>query len=110
MSCSVGAGKRQMGLVRTVDDVMVLAIKNAQAAFSGAAVDMALYCNQIVEVDGLMIDNPDLGARNIYMVQKVRVAGGDWTKANKFTKIWASETPMPRAKVRGSAAIRASRR
>jgi len=93
-----GAGERQMGLVRTADNVMILAIKNSQAAFSGAAVDMALYCNQIVEVDGLLIDNPALGARNVYMVQKVRVAGGDWSKANKFTKVWASENPNAKGK------------
>jgi hypothetical protein len=49
-------------------------------------VDIALYCNQTVEVDGLMIDNPDIGARNVYMVQKVRVAGGDWAKENPETK------------------------
>ena len=93
-----GAGKRQMGLVRTADNVMILAIKNAQAAFSGAAADMALYCNQTVEVDGLLIDNPDLGARNVYMVQKVRVDGGDWVKANKFTKLWAKDNPDAKGK------------
>ena len=93
-----GAGKRQMGLVRTADNVLVLAIKNSQAAFSGAAADMALYCNQTVEVDGLLIDNPDLGARNVFMVQKVRTAEGDWVKANKFTKLWAKEYPDAKGK------------
>jgi len=93
-----GAGKRQMGLVRTADNVLVLAIKNSQAAFSGAAVDMALYCNQMVEVDGLMMTDPDLGTRNVYLVQKVRVGDGEWAKANQFTKVWASQNPDAKGK------------
>lgn len=93
-----GAGSRQMGLVRTADDALVLSLKNSQAAFSGAAVDLAPYCNQIVEVDGLMIEDPDLNARNIYQVQKVRVGSGDWAKANTFTKVWASENPDAKGK------------
>lgn len=93
-----GAGFRQMGLKRTADDVLVIALKNSQAAFSGAAVDLALYCNQIVEVDGLMIEDPELMARNLYQVQKVRVDGGDWVKANKFTKVWAQENPEAKGK------------
>lgn len=93
-----GAGFRQMGLLRSADDVLVLAIKNSQPAFSGAAVDMVPYCNQTVEVDGLMIEDPELGANNLYMVQKVRVADGEWTKANKFTKVWAKENPEARGK------------
>ena len=88
-----GGGFRQMGLVRSVDDVFVLALKNSQAAFSGASVDLALYCNQTVEVDGLMIEDPDLNTRNIYQVQKIRVGDGDWAKANKFTKVWKAENP-----------------
>jgi hypothetical protein len=93
-----GAGKRQMGLVRTADNVLVLAIKNSQPAFSGAAVDMALYCNQTVEVDGLLINNPDLGARNVYMVQKVRVGDGEWAKANQFTAVWAKQNAQAKGK------------
>ena len=93
-----GAGTRQMGLVRSADNVLVLAIKNVQAAFSGAAVDMAPYCNQTVEVDGLMIEDPELGAHNVYLVQKVRVGDGDWVKTNQFTKVWARENPQAKGK------------
>lgn len=93
-----GAGKRQLGLLRSADDVMVLPLKNGQAAFSGAAVDLAPYCNQVVEVDGLLIEDPDLNSRNIYMVQKIRVDGGDWKKANQFTKVWAGENPEAKGK------------
>jgi len=93
-----GAGKRQIGLIRSADNVMVLAIKNSQPAFSGAAVDMAPYCGQLVEVDGLMIDDPDLNARNLYMVQKVRIGDGEWAKANQFTRVWARENPEAKGK------------
>lgn len=93
-----GAGSRQMGLIRSADNVLVLAMKNGQAAFSGAAVDLAPYCNQLVEVDGLMIDDPDLNARNLYMVQQVRVGDGDWARANQFTKVWAKNNPDAKGK------------
>ncbi|UWQ90176.1 hypothetical protein K3727_15450 [Rhodobacteraceae bacterium M382] len=93
-----GAGKRQLGLLRSADNVMVLPLKNGQAAFSGAAVDLAPYCGQTVEVDGLLIDDPDLNAKNIYMVQKVRVDGGEWSKTNQFTKVWAKENPEAKGK------------
>jgi len=87
-----------MGLLRSADNVLVLAIKNAQAAFSGAAVDIAPYCNQIVEVDGLMIEDPELGAHNVYLVQKVRVGDGAWVKTNQFTKVWTRENPQAKGK------------
>lgn len=93
-----GAGNRQMGLLRTADDVLVLGFKNNQPAFSGAAFDLSLYCNQTVDVDGLMIEDPDLGATNIYMVQKIRPQGGEWKKASQFTKNWAKENPEAKGK------------
>ncbi|MGR3616820.1 MAG: hypothetical protein ACU0BB_12345 [Paracoccaceae bacterium] len=93
-----GAGKRQMGLLRTADDVLLLGFKNNQPAFSGAAVDLAQYCNQVVDVDGLLIEDPDLGATNIYMVQKIRAEGGEWKKASQFTKVWAKENPEAKGK------------
>ncbi|MEO0866578.1 MAG: hypothetical protein AAFY39_18815, partial [Pseudomonadota bacterium] len=60
-----GAGKRQLGLLRTADDVLVLAMKNSQPAFTGAAVELQPYCNQTITVDGLLIDDPDLGATQL---------------------------------------------
>lgn len=94
-----GAGKRQMGLLRTEDDVFVLALKNRQAAFSGAAADLAPYCGQVVEVDGLLLDDPDLNAKNMYLVQSIRPVGSqDWAKANQFTKVWAKENPEAKGK------------
>ncbi len=93
-----GAGKRQLGLLRSADGVLVLAVKNGQPAFSGAAVDLAPFCGREIEVDGLLIDNPELGARNIYMVQRLREPGGAWRKANRFTRVWARENPGAKGK------------
>lgn len=94
-----GAGTRQMGLVRTADDVMILAMKNSQANFMGAARDLALYCNQTVTVDGLLIDDPDLGAKNVYLVQTILAPGMDAPiKANKGSKLWAEEHPEAKGK------------
>jgi hypothetical protein len=88
-----GGGNRQLGLLRSVDDVLVLPNKNGQPAFSGAAVDLAPYCNQTVQVDGLLIEDEDLGARNVYLVQRVRTADGTWAQADQFTKVWEKNHP-----------------
>lgn len=89
-----GNGTRQMGLLRSADDVLVLVMKNSQANFMGGARDMALYCNQTVQVDGLLIDDPDLNAKNIYLVQRVKPEGAsEWVRANKGSKLWAEDHP-----------------
>ena len=89
-----GVGKRQMGLLRSADNVLVLAMKNNQPAFTGAAVELAPFCNQTVTVDGLLIDDPDLGAKNLYLVQMIKAEGTDkWVKARKWTKQWAKANP-----------------
>ncbi|MEX0281841.1 MAG: hypothetical protein AB3N13_11725 [Arenibacterium sp.] len=93
-----GAGKRQMGLIRTVDNVMVLPLKNSQPAFSGAATDLAPFCNQTVTVDGLLLEDPDLLATNLYQVQTITTADGETVKANQFTKKWAQEYPEAKGK------------
>jgi hypothetical protein len=93
-----GDGTRQLGLIRSVDDVMVLPLKNNQAAFTGAASDLAAYCGQTIQVDGLMIEDEDLNAKNLYMVQKINTADGDWVKASQATKIWAKQFPEAKGK------------
>lgn len=93
-----GAGKRQMGLLRSADGVLVLALKNSQPAFSGAAVDLAPFCGKTVEVDGLLLDDPELGAKNMFLVQTIREPGGEWVKANQFTKAWARQNPDAKGK------------
>ncbi|WP_299769952.1 hypothetical protein [uncultured Tateyamaria sp.] len=94
-----GAGKRQLGLLRTADDTLILPMKNSQPAFTGAAVELQPFCNQTITVDGLMIDDPELGANNVYLVQTiVPPGGGDKIKANTWTKNWAAEHPEAKGK------------
>lgn len=94
-----GGGARQMGLLRSADGVLVLAMKNSQANFMGAARDLAQYCNQTVTVDGLLIEDPDLNAKNIYLVQTVFAEGMEKpAKANKGSKLWAADHPEAKGK------------
>ncbi|MEM1075739.1 MAG: hypothetical protein AAF665_06365 [Pseudomonadota bacterium] len=88
-----GAGKRQLGLVRTADDVLILPMKNSQPAFSGAAQELAPFCNQVIEVDGLLIEDEDFPISNVYLVQRIKARDADWIKANTWTKKWAAEHP-----------------
>ena len=94
-----GAGKRQLGLLRSADTVLVYPNKNNQPVFSGATSELLPYCGQQVEVDGLMITDPDIGAANIYQIQKIRAVGAaDWVKANKWTKDWQTANPGNKGK------------
>jgi len=90
-----GAGARQMVLIRSADGAMILAAKNGQPAFTGAAVDLAPYCHQVVEVDGVMVGDPEISGSmsRVYMVQQVRVAGGEWAKTNRWTREWRAAHP-----------------
>lgn len=94
-----GDGKRQLALLRSVDDVLVLPLKNSQAAFTGAANELQPFCGKDVEVDGLLMDDEELFAKNLYMVQKIRLVGDTkWTKANRKTKDWKAENPDAKGK------------
>ena len=93
-----GDGTRQLGLIRTADNVMVLPLKNNQPAFTGAATDLAPYCDQTVQVDGLLIEDEDLNASNIYLVQRIKTAAGEWSKASQATKVWAKQFPEAKGK------------
>jgi hypothetical protein len=89
-----GNGDRQLGLLRSVDDVLVFPNKNSQAAFSGATQELLPYCGQQVEVDGLLIDDDFVGATNIYLLQTIRAVGEpEWVKANSWTRVWAENNP-----------------
>ncbi|MEJ6402905.1 hypothetical protein [Yoonia sp. 2307UL14-13] len=89
-----GDGNRQLGLVRSVDDVLVFPNKNSQPAFTGAVKELLPYCGQVVEVDGLLLEDEFVGAKNIYLVQTIRAAGEDeWVKANTWTKKWQEAHP-----------------
>lgn len=94
-----GDGQRQMGLVRAADGALILPLKNGQAAFSGAATDLAPYCGQTVGVDGVLVGDADQTAVKYYMVQFVRAEGADkWVKANRWTKEWAKRNPDAKGK------------
>ena len=84
-----GAGARQLGLLRAADGVLVYPNKNAQTVFTGAAQDLLPYCGQQVEVDGLMLNDAEIGANNVYLVQKIRAVGAaEWVAAKQWTKDW----------------------
>ena len=92
-----GAGARQMGILRAADGAFVLAAKNGQPVFTGATFDLAAFCGQEVEVDGLLVGDagitPDLGAK-LYQVQTIRVLGEDTVhKANLWTEDWEGRFP-----------------
>lgn len=93
-----GNGQRQLGLLRTSDDVLVLTIKNGQPAFSGAAEDLAPFCNEIVEVDGLLLEDDYFPIKNLFLVQRIKHGDADWVKANTWTKKWAEANPAAAGK------------
>lgn len=89
-----GNGTRQLGLVRDVDNRLIAVLKNGQFSFNGAAEDLLPYCNKKVDVDGLMIGDPEEFNTQFYMVQLIRESGADdWNKANLWTKQWAKKNP-----------------
>lgn len=88
-----GGGARQLGLMRS-DGVLVLPMKNGQPLFTGAVVDLLPYCGQTVEVDGLLIGEPEATDARFYMVQSIRAPGSDgFVKADRFTEEWAAANP-----------------
>ena len=98
-SADCGGGTRQLGLLRASDNALVFPNKNSQPAFSGAAYELADYCGKDVEVDGLMIEDPEFGVKNVYLVQKIRtVDEPKWIKANSWTKKWAKRHPDAKGK------------
>lgn len=89
-----GDGARQLGLVRAADDVLVYPNKNSQPLFTGAVQELLPFCGRDVTVDGLLIEDPDLGARNIYLVQTITPAeGGETVTANRWTEVWDANHP-----------------
>ena len=95
-----GDGKRQLGLVREADGALVFPTKNGQPLFTGAATDLQPYCGKVVEVDGLLTGGEDVtpGAAKVYQVQRIREKGGEWSRANRWTKMWNEENPDAKGK------------
>jgi len=89
-----GNGNRNLGIVREADNVLVLVMKNSQAAFNGAVEDLLPYCNKRVDVDGVLVGADEFVTAKFYMVQSIREAGApEWSKANLWTKRWAEKNP-----------------
>jgi hypothetical protein len=94
-----GGGKRQLGLLRSADNALVLPLKNRQAAFTGAATDIYPFCGKQVEVDGVLIGDEDQTQVKYYMVQLIREQGTEeWTKTSAWTKEWAKVNPDAKGK------------
>ena len=90
-SCADGA--RYLGLRRTSDDVLLMASKNLQGVFTGAVEDLLPYCGQTIEVDGLLVGDEDTIAAKVFQVQRLRAPGGEWIKADRWTKAWNAAHP-----------------
>lgn len=89
-----GDGNRQLGLVRDADNKLIAVLKNGQFSFNGAVEDLLPYCNQKVEVDGIMVGDPEEHNTQFYMVQFIKAEGAaEFNKANKWTKAWAERNP-----------------
>lgn len=86
-----GDGNRQLGLVRDADNKLIAVLKNGQFSFNGAAEDLLPYCNQKVEVDGIMVGDPAEHNTQFYMVQFIKAEGAaEFNKADKWTEAWAA--------------------
>lgn len=96
-----GDGKRQLGLVRAEDNVLVYPQKNLQSSFNGAVADLQPFCGKTVDVRGWYVGDEDTlkGApKLLYQVQWIRETGEEWSKANRWTKAWAKANPDAKGK------------
>lgn len=97
-----GGGERPMVVIRKDDNKMLIVNKGGAPNFTGANYRLSEYCGQDVEVDGLLVGDPDLtpgiGAK-VYQVQLIRAIGSDeWVKTNLYTKQWAKKYPEAKGK------------
>lgn len=93
-----GNARRQMGLVREDDGKLILAAKNQQAAFQGAAADLYAHCGKTVTVDGLLVGPVGDGAK-FFQVHFIKREGSDiWAPTKRWTRLWKREFPAAAAK------------
>ncbi len=95
-----GAGNRQLGLLRADNGKLVYPQKNLQQSFNGPVADLHPHCGKTIDVRGWFVGDEDTlkGAAQLYQVQWIRSAGGDWKKASKWTKDWAKKNPGAKGK------------
>jgi len=92
-----GGGQRPMVVIRKDDDRMLLVNKSGAPNFTGANYRLAEFCGQDVEVDGLLVGEPDftpgIGAK-VYQVQLIRPVGSEeWVKTDAFVPKWNQRYP-----------------
>jgi hypothetical protein len=89
-----GAGTRQLGILRSTDNVLVFVLKNGRPLFNGAVPDLLPYCGANVEVDGLLVGDETQTKAKFYQIQLIRREGeADWQKAVLWSKKWDEEHP-----------------
>ena len=89
-----GAGARQLGIVRSADNALIPVLKNGQPLFNGAIPDLLPYCNQAVDVDGLILSDETIKSGPLYQIQLIRREGEtEWAKTDLWTKAWAEDHP-----------------
>jgi hypothetical protein len=89
-----GAGARQIGIVRSADNALIPVLKNGQPLFNGAIPDLLPYCNQAVDVDGLILSDETIKSGPLYQIQLIRREGeSEWAKTNLWTKKWVEDHP-----------------
>jgi len=94
-----GSGNRLLGIVRDADNRLILPLKNSQFSFNGPMEDLLPYCNQQVDVDGIMVGDAEVYGSKFYMLQKIRLAGEpEFKRANLWTKAWAKRNEEAAAK------------
>lgn len=88
-----GDGRRQLGILRSADDALLLVSKNTQANFAGGVIDLLPYCNEAVEVDGLLVGAVE-GHAKLYQPQRIRrLPDGEWARTNQFSRWWNRQNP-----------------
>lgn len=88
-----GDGRRYLGLVRSADGALVMASKNAQGVFTGPVEELLPYCGRTVEVDGLLVGDGEMTPAKFFQVQRIRLTGGEWQSADRWTAVWDEERP-----------------
>ena len=83
-----------------IGGALVIANKNLQGVFTGAIEDLLPHCGKTIEVDGLLVGDEEMTPAKVFQVQRLRDPGGEWQKANRWTKPWDAANPEL-AKVKG---------
>ncbi len=92
-AANCGDGGRYLGLKRSSDNALLIANKNLQGVFSGAIEDLLPHCGKAIEVDGLLVGDEEMTPAKVFQVQRLREPGGEWQKADRWTRAWNAANP-----------------